>query len=121
MILVDTSVWIDHLRTGDKLLSDLLNASLVLLHPFVIGEIALGRLRQRAVVLETLSDLPSAAVATDAEVLGLVDRYTLSGRGIGYIDVHLLASTRLTPSATFWTRDRRLRQVAADLGLAANT
>ena len=121
MILVDTSVWIDHLRIGDKRLGDLLNASSVLVHPFVIGEIAMGQLRQRAVVLETLSDLPAATLATDAEVLEFINRHILSGRGIGYVDVHLLASTRLTHSATFWTRDRRLRQVAADLDLAAAT
>jgi predicted nucleic acid-binding protein len=121
MILVDTSVWIDHLRIGDKRLGDLLNTSSVLMHPFVVAEIALGQLRQRAVVLETLSDLPTATLATNAEVLGFIDRHILFGRGIGYVDVHLLAATRLTPSATLWTTDRRLQKVAADLGLAAKT
>jgi hypothetical protein len=121
MILVDTSIWIDHLRIGDRRLGDLLNASSVLVHPFVVGEIALGQLRQRAFVLETLSGLPTATLATNAEVIGFINRHILHGRGIGYIDVHLLASTRLTPSATLWTKDRRLQTIAADLGLAAKT
>lgn len=119
MILVDTSVWIDHLRIGDTRLADLLDASSVLVHPFVIAEIALGQLRQRAVVLETLSALPQATLATHAEVLGFIDRHILSRRGIGYVDVHLLASTRLTPGATLWTADWRLQTAATDLDLAA--
>ena len=119
MILVDTSIWIDHLRSGEQRLGELLDAALVLVHPFVIGEIALGQLRQRMIVLESLAALPRATVATDAEVMGFIDRHVLFGRGIGYLDAHLLAATRLTPDAALWTNDQRLRKLAADLGLAA--
>lgn len=119
MILVDTSIWVDHLRFGEERLVRLLDQGLVLIHPFVIGEIALGRLRQRAQIMSLLQDLPSAIVATDAEVLGFVDRDGLSGLGIGYVDAHLLAATRLTGGARLWTRDKRLSAVAARLALAA--
>jgi predicted nucleic acid-binding protein len=118
VILVDTSVWVDHLRENDHSLAALLETGAVLAHPFVIGELALGRLRQRAIVLNALSDLPHASVATDMEVLHLVDRHTLFGRGIGYIDAHLLAAVRLTAGAALWTKDRRLHPVAVELGLA---
>ncbi len=118
MILVDTSVWIDHLRAGDKALASLLDTGSVLAHPFVIGELALGNLRQRVLILDTLSDLPLAGVATDAEVLHFIDRHALFGRGIGYVDCHLLAAVRLTEGAALWTRDQRLHGVAGYLGLA---
>lgn len=119
MILVDTSVWIDHLRHGDNTLVKLLNAGQVLVHPFVIGEIALGSLRQRDVILDTLTDMPRVKVATDEEVLALINQSNLYGIGIGYIDAHLLASTRLTPGTLLWTRDKRLRAVADQAGLLA--
>jgi predicted nucleic acid-binding protein len=90
----------------------------VLTHPFVIGELALGRMRQREIILAALSDLPRAELATDAEVLGFINREALFGRGVGYIDVQLLASVRLTAGAELWTRDTRLRHVAEDMGLA---
>lgn len=118
MILVDTSVWVDHLRVGDKALSSLLDAGMVLAHPFVIGELALGNLRQRGIVLSALSNLPHASVATDAEVLHFIDRHALFGRGIGYVDTHLLAAARLTAAAELWTNDKRLHGVAVQLGLA---
>lgn len=119
MILVDTSVWVDHLRGGDVRLSGLLDAGQVLVHPFVIGEIALGSLRRRDVILPALADLPPAVVATDAEVLDMIDRRSVSGLGIGWVDAHLLASARLTSGATLWTRDRRLARVAAALEVLA--
>ena len=118
MILVDTSVWVDHLRSSDAELSALLNASQVLAHPFVIGELALGNLRQRELVLTALARLPSAIVARHAEVLGMVARHGLFGRGVGYVDAHLLAAARLS-GATLLTNDKRLRAVAGSLGLAA--
>jgi predicted nucleic acid-binding protein len=118
LILVDTSIWIDHLRGDNAALKRLLNAGGVLTHPFVIGELALGRMRQREIILAALSDLPRAELATDAEVLGFINREALFGRGVGYIDVHLLASVRLTAGAELWTRDTRLRHVAEDMGLA---
>lgn len=118
MILVDTSIWVDHLRIGDDWLARLLNAGRVLVHPFVIGELALGNLRQRRSILSLLNDLPAAITATDMEVLAFIERHDLAGRGIGYVDAHLLASTRLTAGAALSTRDRRLANVAVQLGLA---
>ena len=116
MILVDTSVWIDHLRADNAALKRLLDAGRVLMHPFVLGELALGRMRQREMILAALSDLPRAEPATDAEVLGFVDRQALFGRGIGYVDAHLLASVRPNAGAQLWTRDTRLRPVAERAG-----
>ena len=118
MILVDTSIWIDHLRAGSDLLAKLLNTGRVLAYPFVIGELALGEMRQRETILEALSNLPRAELATDVEILSFINRQALFGRGIGYIDVHLLASVRLTAGAELWTRDKRLHSVAEELGLA---
>jgi len=117
MILVDTSVWVDHLRKGDRGLAELLMASSVLMHPFVTGELACGNLREREQVLELLKNLPRAAVATDDEVLFFIQRHTLMGRGLGYVDVHLLASIALHGTAKLWTRDNRLRAAADSLGL----
>jgi len=119
MILVDTSIWIDHLRTANKELQRLLHAELVLSHSFVIGELALGQLPQRRVFLADLQDLPRAMMASDAEVLRFIDDNDLSGLGIGYIDAHLLAATRLTNRASIWTRDKRVMKVAERLNLAA--
>jgi predicted nucleic acid-binding protein len=118
VILADTSVWVDHLRAGDKALAALLEKGMVLAHPFVIGELALGKLRQREIVLNALADLPHASIATDAEVLHLIERRELFGRGIGYIDAHLLAAVQLTAKAELWTNDKRLHGVAIQLGLA---
>lgn len=119
MILVDTSVWIDHLRNGDAALVRRLETGQVLAHPFVIGELALGNLRLRQSILDALHDLPQALVASDREVLTLIDRHSLAGLGIGYVDAHLLAAVKLTPDARLWTRDRRLSGVAERLGLDA--
>ena len=118
MILVDTSVWVDFLRVGNDRLADLLNASQVLTHPFIIGELACGNLRNRAEILSLLAALPRTAAATDSEVLFLVERRQLMGRGIGYIDAHLLASAVLSSAAEIWTRDKRLAALATDLGVA---
>jgi predicted nucleic acid-binding protein len=119
VILVDTSVWIDHFRTADELLADLLSSKAVLTHPFVIGELALGNLRHRNEILMDLEDLPQVVVAEDAEVMRLIDAESLFGLGIGYVDAHLVAATRLTPDASLWTRDRRLAAVAERLSIAA--
>jgi predicted nucleic acid-binding protein len=118
MILADTSVWVDHLRTKDNALAALLDAGIVLAHPFVIGELALGNLRQREIVLNALADLPQVSAATDAEVLHFIDRHALSGRGIGYVDAHLLVAVQLTGGTELWTKDKRLHSVAVQLGLA---
>ena len=120
MILVDTSVWIDHFRYSDSFLVNLLNTGRVLAHPFVIGELALGRLQQREVILDALSNLSCANIAADAEVLAFINQSKLYGVGIGYIDAHLLASVRLTPGTLLWTRDKRLRAAAVQHGLLAN-
>jgi predicted nucleic acid-binding protein len=118
LILVDTSVWVDHLRRGDPGLVDLLERSAVAVHPFVIGEIACGSLRDRESVLELLQDLPAAVVADNDEVLHFIEHHALHGKGIGYIDMHLLASVALTEGTEVWTRDTRLREAAELLGLA---
>lgn len=118
MILADTSVWVDHLRAGDAELAALLNGSQVLMHPCVLGELACGNLRNRTEVLALLKDLPRAAVATDEEVLFFIERHALMGRGIGYVDAHLLAAVTLAGGARLWTRDKRLRTVADALALA---
>jgi hypothetical protein len=119
MILVDTSVWIDHLRRRDEILTSLLEQGAVLAHPFVIGELALGSLPRRDFVLNSLRRLPRAKVARDEEVMRFVDREALFGIGIGFVDAHLLAATRLTAGATLWSRDRRLQAAAEKLALAA--
>lgn len=121
MILVDTSVWIDHLRAGDEQLVRLLGECKVLAHPFVIGELALGNMHNRSVVLSALQDLPQAQVASEAEVLRFIEERSLYGVGIGYIDAHLLAAAMLTPGALLWTRDKRLTTASKKLGIAANT
>ena len=118
MILVDTSIWIDHLRAGEAELVTLLHDGDVLAHPWVIGELALGHLSQRNEVLGLLHNLPQATVATDLEVLALIEQRQLAGLGIGYVDAHLLAATILTADARLWTRDKRLGVVAVQLGLA---
>jgi predicted nucleic acid-binding protein len=118
MILVDTSVWVDHLRRGDPGLVALLERSAVWAHPFVVGEIACGSLRDRATVLGLLGHLPTAVVADSAEVLHFIDRHALHGKGIGYVDAHLLTSVALTPGCRLWTRDTRLHRLAGLLGCA---
>ena len=119
MILADTSVWVEHLRTGDERLTAWLNRGEVLAHPFVVGELALCHLQRRAAFLSDLRDLPQAVVASDEEVLHFIDRRALFGTGISYVDAHLLAAAQLGADTKLWTRDRRLLAVAAQLGLAA--
>jgi predicted nucleic acid-binding protein len=118
MILVDTSVWVDHLRDGAPALAAALEQGGVLMHPFVLGELACGNLKNRGEVLRLMGDLPAAPLATDPEALNYIERRALMGRGIGYVDVHLLASVALAGAARLWTRDKRLAAVAADLKLA---
>jgi predicted nucleic acid-binding protein len=119
VILADTSVWIDHLHRQDRALQGVLVAKDLLIHPFVIGEIAVGRWPDRIATLEMLRDLPMPSVAEDQEVLRIIEDWELSGTGIGYLDVHLLASVLLTPETRLWTRDKRLREVAKQLSLDA--
>jgi predicted nucleic acid-binding protein len=119
VILVDTSVWIDHLRKNDAGMRRLLGMGQVLSHPLVIGELAMGIFKRRDLLLSELGDLPSAKIAQHDEVLHFVSKHTLFGSGIGYIDAHLLATVRLMPGTLLWTRDRRLLEVASRLSLAA--
>ena len=117
MILVDTSVWIDHFRSQDNALVTLLNNNLVLMHPHVLGELACGNLTNRVKVLHLLAALPQISVATDAEVHFFIEQRSLMGKGIGYIDTHLLAAVALDGSAKILTRDKRLHKVAKNLSL----
>jgi len=117
-MLVDTSVWVDHLRRGNRSLGALLGQAQVWCHPFVIGELACGRLKSRGELLSLLGTLPQVRQAAHDEVLALVESNDLGGRGIGWIDAHLLASARLT-GVPIWTFDRRLAGVARSLGVGA--
>ena len=119
MILADSSVWIDHIRRPDAELSDLLERRIVVCHPFVIGEIALGSIASRTAVIHELGRLQQLPVATVMEVAGLIEAERLWGQGIGYVDAHLIASARLEPGTRLLTRDARLRAQAERLGVAA--
>jgi len=117
MIHVDTSIWIDHGRRRDPLLVEWLIEGWVLGHPFVQGELACGQMPRRSEVLALFDALPSATVLAHAEVLHFVDRHNLPGSGLGWIDMHLLASA-VASRATLATRDRHLAQAARAIGLA---
>lgn len=116
MILADTTIWIDHLRAGDPTLASCLDEGQVLMHPLVLGELALGKLRNRRELLALWRRLPQALVATDAEVLYFIEQWQLAGKGIGYFDAHLLTSVRISNARGLWTRDKRLGNLAAALG-----
>lgn len=119
MILVDTSVWIDHLARSDSQLQSLLEEGEVLMHPYIVAEIALGSLPQRDETVGALQALPEIPLAQHVEVMAFLDNEKLFGIGIGYVDLHLLAATRLASETRLWTRDRRLLQAALRLDLAA--
>jgi len=118
VIIVDTSIWIDHLHRSEAGLARLLDAGMVAVHPMVVGELAMGSLRDRDEILSLLTALPKATQASHDEVLDLVTRQRLHSRGLSYVDGHLLASALLTPGGALWTRDRRLREASADLQVA---
>ena len=118
MILVDTSVWVDHLRQDEPELRRLLELGQVVCHPFVIGELAMGSMKNRSAIVHSLEDLPAAEIARDEEVLYFVSEHALYGYGIGYIDAHLLAATQLTTGSSIWTRDQRLHEIAMKLSLS---
>lgn len=117
MILLDTSVWIDHFRQQEQKLKPFLEGNLILAHPFIIGELALGSMPRYDLILRSLEELPKARIATDQEVLWLITQEALQGSGIGYVDAHLIASARLTPETRLWSRDKRLSRVAEALGV----
>ena len=121
MILVDTSIWIDHLHKGDVVMQQLLDNDAVMMHPFVFGEIALGSLKDRAAVLGDLAAVPTAPVADDFEVMTLIEAKRLYGSGLGFVDAHLIASALLSSEGLLWTRDRRLQAAAEQLGIDAMT
>jgi len=116
MILVDISIWIDHLRAGSPPLISLLETGMAYCHPFVIGELACGSLSNRSEILNLLQSLPQLPTATNDETLFFIEQHRLMGRGIGYNDTHLLASTAIS-AARLWTRDKRLKTIAEDMGL----
>jgi predicted nucleic acid-binding protein len=118
VIIVDTSIWADHLGRPDVRLIDLLDNQQVLTHPHVIGELALGNLRQLGLFVRYMQRLPAAKVASDQAVLQMIQEHKLSGSGIGYTDTHLIASILLTDDTLLWTRDKRLNAVAHRYGRA---
>jgi predicted nucleic acid-binding protein len=116
-ILADTSIWIQHLRRGEANLQELLHQGMVLMHPFILGELACGNVRNRSGLLEDLKSMPVASTASDDEVLKLVDSKKLWTLGIGWIDAHLLASALLT-NCPLWTLDSSLKRAAASSGIS---
>ncbi len=118
MVLVDTSVWVDHLRTGDATLVALLQAGRVCCHPMILGELACGNLQNRHQVLGLLGDLSACVEATHDEVLHMIERHALMGKGIGFVDAHLMAGCMLTGDTQLWTRDKCLASIAQSLGLS---
>jgi predicted nucleic acid-binding protein len=118
MILVDTSIWIDHLRSPDPVLGTLLRQREVVQHPFVIAEIALGSIANRATVIEQLELLPASVVVDDGELLAFIESAELPAKGIGFVDAHLLMSVSITEGFRLWTRDKRLLAQAERLDLA---
>jgi len=117
MILVDTSIWVQHFRTKKHPLAELLLRRQVICHPYVVGELACGNLKNRSEILSLLHRLPAAASASHEEVLRFIDIHRLMGIGLGYIDVHLLASAMLS-GAPLWTGDKQLDRAAARLSIA---
>jgi len=125
LILADTSIWIDHLRSGDKEMRKHLNQGNIVIHPFIIAELALGllekrSLQQRAKTLALLDLLPQVRVAQLSEVRLTIEARRLYSRGIGLVDAHLIASVFINPPTLLWTRDKRLRKVAEGLGIHAS-
>lgn len=120
MILADTSIWIDHLRSGNKGLHKHLNQGQIVIHPFIIAELALGSLRERTGTLALLDLLPRVRVAQLSEVRLTIEARRLYNLGIGLTDAHLIASVFINPSTLLWTRDKRLRKAAEALGIHAN-
>ena len=118
MILVDTSVWIDHLRSNEERLVHLLDQAQVVMHPMIWGELACGNLKNRSILIKLWQNLPHISEATHNEAMFCLEQRKLMGCGVGYVDLHLLTSTLLTPNIQFWTRDKRLRDIAVEMGCA---
>jgi predicted nucleic acid-binding protein len=116
MVLVDTTVWVNHLRYGNRGLEALLNDGHVICHPFIVGEIACGDLRNRVEILLLLQALPTASQVEHEEVMQFIEHYRLMGKGLGYVDMHLLASAILT-KIPMWTLDKKLHEVSSKMGI----
>lgn len=117
MILVDTSIWIDHFRYGDEELRKIVNDDRLVCHPFIVGELALGSLRERNAVLAFLAAQREVMIATHAEVMTIIERHSIFSMGIGYTDAHLVTSILLDPRSSLWTRDKRLAAAAQKVGV----
>ena len=117
MLLVATSIWVDHFRRRDDRLARLLDDRKISMHPFVAGELAVGNLRNRDEILLMLNSLPATAMASHEEALCFISNFSLAGRGLGYIDIHLLAAVSLTPETLLWSKDKRLNAVAESLSI----
>lgn len=117
MVLVDTSVWVDYLRGGDDILARLLLKGQVCMHPMIIGELACGHLQSRQQLMGLWNNLPSVATANHEEALFFLDTHALAGKGIGWVDLHLLAASLLSGNTKLWTRDKRLARIADGLGV----
>lgn len=120
MILADTSVWIDYLRQGEPLMVEKLRQGQIVMHGMVLGELAIGNFKNRQLLLKRWKSLPMIQAATDEQVLELLETHQLMGRGIGWIDLHLLAAVSLSSNLQLWTRDKRLKTIAEDLNLASS-
>ncbi len=120
MILADTGIWIDHFRKPEPELQRYLAQTSITMHPFIVAELALGSLRDRIRTLATLERIPQVQVAQLGEVRRMIEAHSLYNSGIGLTDVHLLASTLITPFTRLWTRDKRLRRVAESMGISVN-
>ena len=116
MVLVDTSVWVSHLREGNAGLEKLLNDGEVVCHPFIVGELACGNLKNRHEILTHLQSLPKAILAEDGEVLKFIENHQLMGKGLGYIDVHLIAAALLM-GVPLWTFDKTLNKISKNIGI----
>ena len=119
MVLADTSIWADHFRSPNPLMTDYMAGDRLLMHPFVVGELVMGHLPNRFAIVRSLREMDQVIRATDDEVLAVVEREKIQGLGVGWIDAHLLVSVLITPEAMLWTRDRRLNALAQRFGCAA--
>lgn len=117
MVLVDTSIWVSHFREGNPQLEALLMKGGIVCHPFIIGELACGNLKNRKEILALLQALPTATIADQEEVLRFVEQHQLMGIDLGYVDVHLLASAKLS-GIPFWTKDKKLAEAARKLSVS---
>lgn len=116
MVLVDTSLWVAHLRNGNIGLETLLKEGKVVCHPFIVGELACGNLKNRVEILSLLQTLPMAIQGDHEEVMRFIEDHTLMGKGLGYIDIHLIVSAKVT-DIPLWTADKKLNEISLKLGI----